>query len=122
MSSQNHISDGEKDFTADELVAGHLYVLVDRGDGKNHFKLLPRSEDDLPKIRITEEALDAIKALCGQMRKRLGGYKPDYTLVASALALWAAKHPDAPEVVREFALAKFQTAPLNGSTATGDDQ
>ena len=112
------VSDGEHEVTADELISGRLYVLIDGKHGKGHLKQIPRQEDDLPRLRIMEEALEALRALSRGMRKEMGGYKPDITLVASALLLDAASRPEAPGIVRDFAIAKFQAALPEGSTAT----
>ena len=113
------VSDGETEVTADELVPGQLYVLEGR-NGNGHLRHIPRQEDELPRLRITPEALEAVRKLSQGMRKEMGGYKPDITLVASALLLHAASLPEAPSVVREFAIAKFQAAQSDG-TANSDD-
>ena len=115
MSERTHVTDGEHDVTADELVNGRLYVLVDAEDGSRHLRHIPRNDDELPRIRIMEEALEAIRTLCRGMRKEMGGYRPDYTLVLSALVLDACSRPDAPSRVRDFAIAKFQAARSDGA-------
>lgn len=117
----NTISDGEKQVTADELVNGRLYVLVDGENGRGHLRQIPRHDDDLPRVRIMEDALDAVRKLSRGMRKEMGGYKPDITLVASALLLEAASRPEAPSIVRDFAIAKFQAAQSSGSVNSEDD-
>jgi hypothetical protein len=125
MSERHHVTDGEHEVTADELVNGRLYVLVDTEDGSRHLRHIPRNDDDLPRIRIMEEALEAIRNLCRGMRKEMGGYRPDYTLVLSALVLDACSRPDAPSTVRDFAIAKFQAAQADGAqtdSATEDVQ
>jgi hypothetical protein len=115
MSERHHVTDGEHNVTADELVNGRLYVLVDAEDGSRHLRHLPRNDDDLPRIRIMEEALEAIRTLCRGMRKEMGGYRPDYTLVLSALVLDACSRPEAPSTVRDFAIATFQAAQAEGA-------
>jgi hypothetical protein len=125
MSERHHVTDGEHNVTADELVNGRLYVLVDAEDGSRHLRHLPRNDDDLPRIRIMEEALEAIRTLCRGMRKEMGGYRPDYTLVLSALVLDACSRPEAPSTVRDFAIATFQAAQAEGAqtdSATEDVQ
>lgn len=111
------VSDGEHQVTADELISGRLYVLVEGKQGRGHLKQIPRHEDDLPRLRIMEEALEALRELSRGMRKEMGGYKPDITLVASALLLDATSRPEAPSIVRDFAIAKFRAAQASGSTA-----
>jgi hypothetical protein len=115
MSERHHVTDGEHEVTADELVNGRLYVLVDAEDGSSHLRHIPRNDDDLPRIRIMEEALEAIRKLCRGMRKEMGGYRPDYTLVLSALVLHAVSRPEAPSIVRDFAIATFQAARSEGA-------
>jgi hypothetical protein len=125
MSERHRVTDGKHDVTADELVNGHLYVLVDGEDGSRHLRHIPRNDDELPRIRIMEEALEAIRKLCRGMRQEMGGYRPDYTLVLSALVLDACSRPDAPSLVRDFAIAKFQAAQAEGAqteSATEDGQ
>jgi hypothetical protein len=125
MSERHHVTDGEHNVTADELVNGRLYVLVDAEDGSRHLRHIPRNNDDLPRIRIMEEALEAIRTLCRGMRKEMGGYRPDYTLVLSALVLDACSRPEAPSTVRDFAIATFQAAQAEGAqtdSATEDVQ
>ena len=117
MSTTVKISDGEHDVTADDLVTGRLYVLVEGADGKNHLRHLPRQPDDLPRIRITEDALAAVRRVARGMRKAMQGYRPDATLVLSALVLDACSRPDAARIVRDFAIAKFQTAQSGESEA-----
>ena len=117
MRDEPIVSDGDQEVTADELVSGRLYVLIENKHGRGHLKQIPRDEDDLPRLRIMEEALEALRTLSRGMRKEMGGYKPDITLVASALLLDAASRPEAPSIVRDFAIAKFQSALASGSTA-----
>jgi hypothetical protein len=54
------------------------------------------------------------------MRKTMGGYRPDYTLVLSALVLDACARSEAPKIVRDFAIAKFQaqTESITDAVAT----
>jgi hypothetical protein len=107
MASQDQASDGSRIVSADELRGGRLYVLVERDDGESYLRHLPRHDDELPRIRITEEALQALREFCRGMRKELNGYRPDLTLACSALIMWAVSRQDAPRVLRDFAVAKF---------------
>jgi hypothetical protein len=109
------VTDGEHEVTADELVNGQLYVMIRGANGKGHLKQVPRNDDELPRLRITEEALAGVRDLCRGMRKEMGGYRPDVTLVASALLLDAVSRPEAPSLVRHFAIAKFQSAGPDGA-------
>ena len=106
MATPEEVSDGKRIVSADELKGGQLYVLTENESG-GYLRHIPRSDDELPRVRITEEALSALQQFCRGMRKQLSGYRPDVTLAASALISWAVAQPDAPAVLRDFAIAKF---------------
>ncbi|MDH3600961.1 MAG: hypothetical protein OEU26_15165 [Candidatus Tectomicrobia bacterium] len=113
--SAKTVTDGQSQATADELVPGRLYVMTEGVDKNGHLREVPRNDDDLPRLRITEEALAAVRLRAHGMRKDMGGYRPDITMVASALLEWAAAQPEASSIVRNFAIAKFQSAQPNGA-------
>ena len=79
-----------------------------------HGKLekLPRTQDDgLRRIRITDDAYQAAMDLGHQLRKELHGYKPDVSLVASALILEGCRDmhaTKAKEVIGGFVIKLFQ--------------
>ena len=53
---------------------------------KGKLKLVKREEDEgMRRIRVTEEAFEAIQEVSRAIRRETGGYRPDITLVASAL-------------------------------------
>ena len=64
-----------------ELEEGELYVLK-----KGVLEHLQRDPDDnLRKIRITDDAFETLVNVQRSMRKNLNGYKPDITVVCSAI-------------------------------------
>jgi DNA/RNA-binding domain of Phe-tRNA-synthetase-like protein len=108
------ISDGEREVTADTLKTGRMYVLEERGSGGEHLRHIPRREDTLPRIPITEDALEALREFRNGMRKQFGGYRPDIVIVISALVIAAASRPEqAIQDVRNYVMQMFQ------ATATG---
>ena len=107
METARTVTDGQRVVTADALKGGWLYVLTEGEDGEQHLRHIPRSDDELPRLRVAEEAVQALRAFCRGMRKEMGGYRPDITLVGSALLLDAVSKPDASRVVREYAVKKF---------------
>jgi hypothetical protein len=64
-------------------------------------------DDGLKKIRVTSEAFEAVRSVQKQMRKLLGGRKPDVNLVAEAMLLHAAKAEGIDEKVRQYAVKVF---------------
>jgi DNA/RNA-binding domain of Phe-tRNA-synthetase-like protein len=108
------ISDGEREVTADTLKTGRMYVLEERGSGGEHLRHIPRREDALPRIPITEDALEALREFRNGMRKQFGGYRPDIVIVISALVIAATNRPEqAIQDVRNYVMQMFQ------ATATG---
>jgi hypothetical protein len=75
--------DSPTDAPLQELEEGELYVLKN-----GNLEHIPRNDDDgMRRIRITEEAYQVAMEIGRTMRKELQGYKPDVSLVASALLL-----------------------------------
>ena len=93
-----------KDSNDENLSEGELYVMR-----KGHLERIPRNDDDnMRKVRITEEAYERLMTLSQTMRKTLHGYKPDPALIASALLL---KQTDdqasSQEAIRQFVIRLF---------------
>jgi hypothetical protein len=81
------------------LKEGHFYTVI---DGKP--VVLERDPDDtLRKVRLMQEAIETATKIQKKMRKLMNGYKPDLTLVCSALVAHAARNEDE----AELAVAKF---------------
>ena len=81
------------------LKEGHFYTVI---DGKP--VVLERDPDDtLRKVRLMQEAIETATKIQKKMRKLMNGYKPDLTLVCSALVAHAARN----EEEAELAVAKF---------------
>ena len=76
---------------------GELYIVKD-----GELKHLPRSEDDLPKVPVSEAARDALLQVRRKCRKALGGFRPDLALVTSALVLYACEREPIAIVVDHF--------------------
>lgn len=70
------------------LIDGELYVVR---NGRLH--KIDRS-NDLPKVEISDDAKDALRALQRRCRRLLRGFRPDIALVASALIEYAAGLPE----------------------------
>jgi len=87
-----------------ELEEGELYVMK-----KGVLEHLQRDpEDNLRKIRITDDGYKALVEIQRGMRKSLKGYKPDLTIVCSAILENAASDPEgATTVVKEYAQNVF---------------
>ena len=63
---------------------------------------LKTDPEDLKKVKITEDALASVFALQKSLRQKLGGYKPDVTLVCSALLQHATQQEEAMSVVVHY--------------------
>ena len=89
----------------DSLEEGELYTVR-----KGQLEKIPRNEEDgMRKVRITEEAFEAAIEVGKRMRQELGGYKPDISLVASALVMDGLRQIDhSKEVVRAYVVTMFQ--------------
>jgi hypothetical protein len=79
------------------LQEGELYIVKD-----GELKHLPRSDDDLPKVPVSEAARDALLQVRRKCRKALGGFRPDLALVTSALVLYACEREPIAIVVGHF--------------------
>jgi len=88
----------------DNLEEGELYVFK-----KGVLEHLHRDpEDNLRKIRITDGAYEVAVDVQKKLRKSLKGYKPDITMVISALIEDAANDSkNATEVVKGYAQKMF---------------
>ena len=64
-------------------------------------------DDGLKKIRVAPDAFEAVRAVQKQMRKLLGGRKPDISLVAEAMLMHAAQLEGIEEKVRLYAVSVF---------------
>ncbi len=83
-----------------DLQEGHLYTVKD-----GNLQEIQRDPDDtLKKVRLMDEAIQSATNLQKTLRKHMNGYKPDLTLVCSALIVSAAKQPGAHKSVVEFFL------------------
>ncbi len=65
-------------------------------------ELTKLESDDMPKIKLTADALDAIKSFQNGLRQSMGGYRPDLVLIASSLLTWACTQEQAPSVVKDY--------------------
>ncbi len=86
-----------------DLKEGHLYVLKDG----IFEEIITDPEDNLRKIRIISDAFESAVNLQKRMRTNLEGYKPDLTMVCSAILHFFANDPKATNVVRDYVLSKF---------------
>ncbi len=94
----------DSDAEDDDLEEGELYV-VKKGV-LEHLQSDP--DDNLRKIRITDSAFETAVVVQRNMRKSLNGYKPDITMVISALVENAACDSEkAMMVVKEYAQKMF---------------
>lgn len=87
------------------LEEGELYTVR-----RNRLVHVPRRDDDgMRRVRITESAYEASQAVGYRMRKNLNGYKPDVSLVVSALVEAAARDAESCEdAVRQMVLRMFE--------------
>lgn len=94
--------------STETLEEGELYVLR-----KGYLEHVPRNADDgMRRVRITEDAYQVAMDVGRAMRKELNGYKPDVSLVTSALLL---NHTDdgqkAQDIVKQFVIRMFSQDP-----------
>ena len=94
----------EDDESNDELEEGELYVVK-----KGVLEHIQRDPDDnLRKIRITDSAFETAVNVQRSMRKNMNGYKPDITMVISALVEDSASDIDrSVSVVKGYAQRMF---------------
>ena len=101
MSNEN---ENEKSIT-DDLTEGKLYK-YENGEMIE----LQIDPEELRKVKITDDAVNAAISIQKGMRSALGGFKPDLTTVCSALIRGQAEKSDATKVVADFWLEKAQIA------------
>jgi len=84
-----------------------------------------RTGDDynaLRRVRILEEAYDAAYALARSLRSTLRGYRPDPTLVISALVMYAVRLPEAPVIVQQYLQGAFYSCRDRESVGDAETQ
>ena len=64
-------------------------------------------DDGLKKIRVSQTAFESVRTVQKQMRKLLGGRKPDISLVAEAMLMHAGQIEGIEEQVRQYAIKVF---------------
>lgn len=64
-------------------------------------------DDGLKKIRVAPEVFEAVRGVQKQMRKLLGGRKPDVSLVAEAMLMRAAQIEGIEESVKQYCATVF---------------
>ena len=64
-------------------------------------------DDGLKKIRVAQDAFEAVRAVQKQMRRLLGGRKPDFSLVAEAMLMHAAQFEGIEEKVKQHCAKVF---------------
>lgn len=84
--------------TKTELKSGSFYTVID-----GQLQEIERDpEDTLRKVRLMEEAFTSATELQKSLRKHLNGYKPDLTLVCSALIAKYAQDDEAVKTVVQY--------------------
>ena len=68
---------------------------------------LNMEDDGMKKFRVNPTAFEAVREVQKQMRKLLGGRKPDISLVAEAMLMSAFKIDGIEEQVRLYAIKVF---------------
>ena len=69
------------------------------------------------RIPITDDAYAAAQAICQAMRRELGGYKPDVSLIVSALTIAAQEHiEETKEVIRAYTVRMFDPSASRGAS------
>jgi hypothetical protein len=104
----SRVSETEPKEEAKPLEDGDVYICR-----KGKLERLPKTDDGMRRIRITEDAYQAAMDLGQRLRKDLHGYKPDVSLVASALILDGCREAystQAKEVIGNFVIKLFQPA------------
>lgn len=103
--SQNQPDEGA--LTKGDLEEGELYVFR-----KGHLEHIARDEEEgMRRVRITEEAYLSAMEVGKQMRSQLSGYKPDVSLVISAILVHAVRDRTfAQRCVKDFVVKLFSQA------------
>lgn len=104
VNENEKIKENEKN-ALDDCIEGKLYK-YENGEMIE----LQIDPEELRKVKITDDAIDAATAIQKEMRKILNGFKPDITTVCSALIKGQANKSDAAKVVADFWLEKAQIA------------
>ncbi len=113
MNNENvEIEENDKS-VLDELTEGKLYKFEN-----GEMIELQIDPDELRKVKITDDAIEAATVIQKEMRKVLNGFKPDITTVCSALIKGQANKKDATKVVADFWLEKAQIAASSISADT----
>jgi hypothetical protein len=100
------VNNEEKDkYVTEDLTEGKLYKLEN-----GELIELQIDPEELRKVKITDDAIQAATEVQKKMRKLLNGFKPDITTVCSALIKGQAERSDATKVVADFWLEKAQIA------------
>jgi hypothetical protein len=97
-----------KPVTSDLLTGldeGELYVF--KQGQLEHVKRDP--DDTMRRVRITEEAYQRAMTIGKAMRQRLGGYKPEVSLIGSAVLLFGTTNDEeVQQYVKQLVLTLFQ--------------
>ena len=72
-----------------------------------HLEKLEIEDDGTKKIRVPDECFKAVQGVQKQMRKLLGGRKPDIALVAEAMLMFAANAEGIDQAVKEYCAKVF---------------
>ena len=95
-----------EDYGFSDLEEGSLYVYK-----KGTLREVETDPEDLMKrIKITPDAFVDVTNLQRGMRKALQGYRPDISIICSALLANAAQSSEAPNIVRRYVLEMYQRA------------
>jgi len=102
-----------KQQTAPSYQSGELYRCIDG----NMVQIERDPDDNQHKVRLANDAYDGLLLIQKRLRKALNGYRPDITLVASALMKFATDNEEeAINAVKAYALQVF--AETNTSSTT----
>lgn len=89
----------------DDLAEGCLYVYK-----KGVLQEIEADPDDsMRRVRITDNAYKAAAELQVTMRKHMTGYRPDMSVICSALIAYASQSDCATVVVKDFVIKLFQS-------------
>lgn len=102
---ENATQENKNDSLTDSLTEGKLY----KYENGEMIELMIDPEE-LRKVKITDDAVEAAISVQKQMRTLLNGFKPDLTTICSALIKGQAQKSDATKVVADFWLEKAQIA------------
>ena len=105
MNNENEKTEENEKNALEDCIEGKLYK-YENGEMIE----LQIDPEELRKVKITDDAIDAATVIQKEMRKVLNGFKPDITTVCSALIKGQAEKPDAAKVVADFWLEKAQIA------------